>query len=141
VGALEHGCFGGEEEIGGEMGAVDVVLAEGGVGVGDAYELDLGVRRQAMEEALDVAVDEADDGYSDGWRRLGGCIVWCEAGGEEAGGEEEFGDAHGGEMIPFEVVGAAKKDEPVIRKETYQEEGTLCDPVEAFLVDEGEEFE
>ena len=34
VGALEHGRFGGEEEIGGEVGAVDVVLAEGGVGFG-----------------------------------------------------------------------------------------------------------
>src|SRR6266702_1804981 len=57
--ALEHGGFGGEEEIGGEMGAVDVVLAEGGVGVGDAYELDLRVRGEVVEEALDVAVDEA----------------------------------------------------------------------------------
>src|SRR5216683_6759158 len=127
VGALEHGCFGGEEEIGGEMGAVDVVLAEGGVGVGDAYELDLGVGGEVVEEALDVAVDQADDGYSDGWRRLGGCIVWCEAGGEEAGGEEEFGDAHDGEMILFELVRAAMNDAPVSRKENS------CDPVQAFL--------
>jgi len=75
---LEHGGFGGEEEIGGEMGAVDVVLAEGGVGVGDAYELNLWVGGQVVEEALDVAVDEADDGYSDGWRRLGGSAEWNE---------------------------------------------------------------
>src|SRR5438445_3186402 len=91
VRALEHRGFGGEEEIGGEVGAVDVVLAEGGVGVGDAYKLDLGVRREVVEEALDVAVDEADDGYSDGGWGLGGCAVVCEAGGEETGGEEEVG--------------------------------------------------
>jgi len=41
VRALEHRGFGGEEEVGGEMGAIDVVLAEGGVGFGDAYKLDL----------------------------------------------------------------------------------------------------
>jgi hypothetical protein len=49
------------------MGAVDVLLAESGVGFGDADELDLGVGREVMKEAADVAVDEADDGYSD-WR-------------------------------------------------------------------------
>jgi hypothetical protein len=49
------------------MGAVDVVLAEGGVGFGDAYELDFGVDGEIVQEALDVAVGEADDGYSDGW--------------------------------------------------------------------------
>jgi hypothetical protein len=76
------------------MGAVDVVLAEGGIGVGDAYELDLGVRREVVEEALDVAVDEADDGYSDGCGGLGGGFVGCEAGGEDGRGEEEFGEAH-----------------------------------------------
>jgi alpha-beta hydrolase superfamily lysophospholipase len=47
-----------------------------------------------MEEALDVAVDEADDGYSDGWRRLGGCVVGVEGGGENSEDEEEFGEAH-----------------------------------------------
>jgi hypothetical protein len=57
------------------MRAVDVVLAEGGVGLGDADELDLGVSGEIVEEALDVAVDEADDGYADGWGGLGGCIV------------------------------------------------------------------
>jgi hypothetical protein len=69
------------------------VLAEGGVRVGDAYELDLGVGREVVEEALDVAVDEADYGYSDGGG-LGGCFVWGEGGGEENGGEDEFGEAH-----------------------------------------------
>src|ERR1700733_13004005 len=59
-GALEHGRFGGEEEIGGEVGAVDVVLAEGGVGFGYAYEGDLRVGWEVVEEALDVAVDQAD---------------------------------------------------------------------------------
>ncbi len=34
VGALKHRRFGGEEEIGGEMGMVDVVLTEGCVGLG-----------------------------------------------------------------------------------------------------------
>ena len=43
VGAREHGRFGGEEDVGGEMGAVDVALAEGGVGFGDADEGDLRV--------------------------------------------------------------------------------------------------
>ena len=43
VGALEHGRFGGEEDVRGEVGAVDVVLAQGGVGFGDADEGDLGV--------------------------------------------------------------------------------------------------
>jgi hypothetical protein len=90
VGALKHRGFGGEEEIGGEVGAVDVVLAEGGVGVGDAYELDLGVGREVVEEALDVAVDEADYGYSDGGFGLGDGVVLGEAGGEETG-KEEFG--------------------------------------------------
>jgi len=46
---------------------------------------------EVVEEALNVAVDEADYGYADGWGGLGGGIVWGEAGGEEAGGEEEFG--------------------------------------------------
>jgi hypothetical protein len=54
------------------------VLAEGGVRVGDAYELDLGVGREVVEEALDVAVDEADYGYSDGRRRLGESAEWNE---------------------------------------------------------------
>jgi hypothetical protein len=76
------------------MGAVDVVLAEGGVGVGDAYELDLGVGGQVVEEALDVAVDEADYGYSDWGGGLGGGVVSGEGGGENGGGEKEFGKAH-----------------------------------------------
>jgi hypothetical protein len=54
------------------MGAVDVVLAEGGVGVGDADELDLWVGREVVEEALHVAVDEADDGYTNGFLSLCG---------------------------------------------------------------------
>jgi hypothetical protein len=87
------------------MGAVDVVLAEGGVGVGDAYELDLWVGREVVEEALDVAVDQADYGYSDGGGGLGGGVVWGEAGGEEAGREKEFGEAHGRRMIPSKWLG------------------------------------
>jgi hypothetical protein len=39
------------------MGAVDVLLAEGGVRFRDADELDLGVGREVMKEAADVAVD------------------------------------------------------------------------------------
>jgi hypothetical protein len=132
---LEHGGFGGEEEIGGEMGAVDVVLAEGGVGIGDAYELDLGVGGEIVEEALDLAVDQADYGYTDGRGGLGGGVVWGDAEGEETGGEEEFGEAHGGVMVLFELVRAAMNDEPVSRM------GNSCDPVEAFLVDQGEELE
>jgi hypothetical protein len=49
------------------MSAFDVLLAEGGIRFGDADELDLGVGREVMKEAADVAVDEADDGYSN-WR-------------------------------------------------------------------------
>jgi hypothetical protein len=67
VSGLKHCCFGGEEEVWREMGAVDVLLAEGGVGLGDADESDLGVLREIVEEALDVAVNEADYGNSD-WR-------------------------------------------------------------------------
>ena len=39
------------------MGAVDVVLAEGCVGLGDTDEGDLRVGWEVVEEALDVAVD------------------------------------------------------------------------------------
>jgi hypothetical protein len=54
------------------------VLAEGGVGVGDADQLDFGVRREVVEEALDVAVDQADDGDSDGGLGLSGGAEWNE---------------------------------------------------------------
>jgi hypothetical protein len=64
------------------MGAVDVLLAEGGVGLGDADESDLGMRRETMEKALDVAVNEADYGNSD-WRLCfdshGGARTACES--------------------------------------------------------------
>jgi hypothetical protein len=76
--ALEHGCFGGKEEIGRKMRAVDVVLAQSCVGFGDADELDLGVRWEAVEEALNVTVDETDDGYADWRSSLSGCRQWCE---------------------------------------------------------------
>ncbi len=42
-----------------------VLLAQGGVGLGDADQLDLGVRRQVMQEAPDVIVIQADDGDAD----------------------------------------------------------------------------
>jgi hypothetical protein len=92
VRALEHGGFGGKEQIGGQVSAVDVVLAEGGVGLGDAYELNLRVRREAVEEALDVAVDEADDRDADGWCCLSGCGVRSE--GE--GGKQQRGNSKSG---------------------------------------------
>jgi hypothetical protein len=93
---LEHRGFCGEEEISGEVGAVDVVLAEDGVGFGDADELDFGMLREAVEEALDVAMDQADYGYADGCLALG----WgFDGGGEDCGEEEEFweglGESHG----------------------------------------------
>jgi hypothetical protein len=37
------------------------------------------VAGEVVEEALDVSVDEADDGYTDGGWRLGYCIVLSEA--------------------------------------------------------------
>jgi hypothetical protein len=77
------------------MGTVDVVPAEGCVGVGDAYELDFGVGGEVVEEALDVAVDEADDGYADGGGGLGEGVVGSEGGGEDGRGEKEFAEAHG----------------------------------------------
>jgi hypothetical protein len=67
------------------------VLAEGGVGVGDADELDLGVFGEISEEALDVAVDEAHDGDADGgWGLSGGSLRGEDKGCEERGGEDEF---------------------------------------------------
>ncbi len=48
---------------------------------------------ETVEEALDVAVDEADYGYAEGWVGLGGGVVWGEGGGEIRE-EEEFGEAH-----------------------------------------------
>ena len=93
VRGLEHRGFGGEEEVGGEVGAGDVLFADGGVGLGDADELDLWVRGEAVEEAGDVAVDEADDGYGD-WG--GGLCGGGERGdGEEEGGEVGAGEGHG----------------------------------------------
>ena len=74
VRALQHRGFGRVEEIGGEVGAVDVMLAEGGVGFGDADELSFRVRCEVVEEALDVAMNEANDGYSDGWALCRGWV-------------------------------------------------------------------
>jgi hypothetical protein len=53
--------------------------------------LNLGVLREAVEEALDVSVDQADYGYFDG-RGLG----WgFDCGCEDCGEEEEFWKGHG----------------------------------------------
>jgi len=73
------------------MGAVDVVPAQGCVGLGDTDEGDLRVGWEVVEEALDVAVDQADDGYADGRSCLGGGDGGYEAGDEDCGGEKEFG--------------------------------------------------
>ncbi len=92
VGALEHRFFGGEEEVVGEVGACGVLLAQGRVGFGDADEGDLGMGGEGVEEAQDVVVVEADDGYADGG---GGGL-----GGGVAGGGEEYSDeADGGEEL------------------------------------------
>jgi hypothetical protein len=73
--------------------AVDVVLAERRVGFGDADESNLGVCGEVVKEALDVAVDEADDGYADGGWGLRGCVVRSE-GEEERREEGKFGSDH-----------------------------------------------
>jgi hypothetical protein len=104
----EHGGFRGEEEIGGEVGALLVVVAEGGVGFGDAYELDLGVRWEIVQEALYVAVDEADDGDSDRLGGLGRRLVRDEEqrGEEEAEGEKlrgQGGDHWMGTVCLYEL--------------------------------------
>ena len=77
------------------MGAVDVMLTEGCVGLGDADEGDLGVGWKVVEEALYVAVDETDDGYADRRSCLGEGDGWDEAGDEDCGREKEFGESHG----------------------------------------------
>ena len=44
-----------------------VLLGEGGVGFDDGYELGVVVFCHRCEETFYVSVDEADDGYSDGF--------------------------------------------------------------------------
>ena len=90
VGASEHGRFGGEEEVCWEVGALLVMVAESGVRFGDADELDLGMRREDVEKALNMTVDEADDGYSDWGGLCGGGVRSNEDGCEERRGEGEF---------------------------------------------------
>ncbi len=75
VRGAEHLGFRGKEDAGRKVGAFDVVLAEGGIGIGDADELELGVGGQASKEAADVPVDEADDGHADGGGSLGGGLA------------------------------------------------------------------
>ncbi len=84
----------GKKSVARKMSAVDVLLAEGCVGFGDADQLDLGVGGETVEEPANVAVDEADDCDADGCG-LCDCLVWCEGGGEDRGSndrgsEEEF---------------------------------------------------
>ena len=57
-----------------------------GVGFGDADQFDVMVLGKRGEEAFDVTVREADDGYAQ-WRGLG------EGGGGKGGGEANDGDA------------------------------------------------
>ena len=79
-----------------------VLVAEFGVGLGDADEGDVGVGGEVAEEALDVAVDEAYYGYFDGGVCLGrGGEGSEEEGGEEEGGEEEFSEVHATQSSPF----------------------------------------
>ena len=91
---LEHRGFCGEEEVVREVGDGGVLLAEGGVGLGDADEGDLGVGGEGVEEAPYVVVVEADDGYADGWGGLGLCC-----GGKDGGGEGGGKEADGGEEL------------------------------------------
>ena len=92
---MEHRCFGGEEEGCGEVEALLVLVAEFGVGLGDAYEGDVGVGWEVVEEALNVAVGEAYYGYADGWRP-GGCFVRSEEKErEERCGDDELRRGHG----------------------------------------------
>ena len=58
----------GKKRLVGKMELRGVLLAQRGVGFGDADELDLGVRRQVMQEAPDVVVNQADDGDADSER-------------------------------------------------------------------------
>jgi hypothetical protein len=63
---VEHLVGVGEEELVIEMELFGVAVGEGGVGLGDADELDVGVGGESVEKALGVSVDEAYDGNADG---------------------------------------------------------------------------
>ena len=97
VGALDHGGLVGEVETFGERELCLVLGEEGGIGGGDSDQLDVGVAGKGGEEALDVAVFEANDGYAEGRGGLGGEASWDGEREKQAKETAEGGEAgHGG---------------------------------------------
>jgi hypothetical protein len=78
------------------MGAGDVLLAESCVGLGDAYELNFRMGGEVVEEALNVAVDEADDGNADRRVCLSEGAAWRNEGGEGESGEQRRDNSKSG---------------------------------------------
>jgi len=68
VNGVEHSLGVGVEEGMVKMEALFIFGGEGGVGLGDADQLDVGVLWERAEEAAHVAVDQSDDGDRDGRR-------------------------------------------------------------------------
>src|SRR5271163_314911 len=56
----------GEEELLVEMELFGVLCGEGGVGLGDAYQLYIRIFGERAEEAAGVVMDESGDYYADG---------------------------------------------------------------------------
>jgi hypothetical protein len=115
--------FAFEEERGGEIVFLLVFGEEGGVGVGDADELDFRMVLEGGEEAFNVAMLESDDGDAEG---LGvGGVVGRELGaggfgglGGEGGGGEEQGRqdreaVHAG-VLPWEFYKQGLRDKGLL---------------------------
>src|SRR5690242_20725390 len=62
--ALQHRRLGGKEEARRKMSAPHILLTQRSIRLGDAYKLNLRMRRQAMQEALNMAMNQPDDGHA-----------------------------------------------------------------------------
>jgi hypothetical protein len=84
----------GEEEGLGQGKLLAVAGAEGGVGIGDAHQFNLFVGGERREKSIDMAMDQTDDGHTEGhhwglarglgWKLDRGCAA---EGGEQSRNE------------------------------------------------------
>ena len=63
----QHVVEGGEVELWVEVELLRILVEERAAGVGDADDLDVGAMEVVLEESVNVAVDEADDGDAKRW--------------------------------------------------------------------------